>query len=192
MSITETRFQFRDGMEELKKVDYLIVHHTASTRDMTAAEIHAEHLNLGWLGIGYHFYIRKDGSVWRGRPEDGVGSHCEGYNSVSLGICLSGNFEIEEPTLEQLNSLKSLIRELKAKHPKATVHSHSDFNATACCGRNLRNRLKELEKKESYVKVFANGGKISLVFENGEKVSRLFFDEKELLRNLRNGIKFEV
>ena len=49
MSITETKFHFRDGMDELKKVDYLIVHHTASTRDMTAAEIHAEHLNLGEL-----------------------------------------------------------------------------------------------------------------------------------------------
>lgn len=193
MNIIETNLQFRDGMGAVRQVDYLIVHHTASTRDLTVAEIHAEHLNLGWLGFGYHYYIRKDGKVYRGRQEKFSGSHCEGYNAYSLGICLSGNFEVEEPTSEQLDSLRQLIKDLKTKYPKATVHSHSDFNATACCGKNLRNRLSELASdKDSYVKVFANGGKISLVFENGEKVSRLFFDEKELLRNLRNGIKFEV
>lgn len=191
MSIIETNLTFRDGLGNLRNVDFLIVHHTASTRDMTAEEIHNEHLNLGWLGFGYHFYIRKNGVVYRGRPEDRIGSHCEGFNSLSLGICLSGNFEIEEPTIEQLNSLAALVKELQGRYTMATVHSHSDFNATACCGRNLRKYLKDLEKK-SFVKVFARDGKISLVFENGTKISKEFADEKELLKNLRNGVKFEV
>lgn len=193
MNIIETNFKYREGMGFIQEVNYLIIHHSASTRDLTPEEIHQIHLAQSpqWKGFGYHFYIRKDGTVYRGRREKNAGSHCEGYNSVSLGICLSGNFEVEEPTVKQLNSLKTLIKELHLKYPKATIHSHSDFNATACCGKNLRKYLNDLEK-QSFIKIFANNGKISLVFENGNKITKQFYDNKELLNELQIGIKFEV
>ena len=190
MEIKKNNLKFRDGMSLLNEVDFLIIHHTASTRDMTLEEIHQEHLNQGWIGIGYHYYIRKDGRIYIGRNEKYIGAHCENYNSISLGICLSGNFEIEEPTIEQLNSLKTLIKELKFKYPQATIHSHSDFNATACCGKNLRKYLSEIEKT-NFIKVFANNGKISLVFDNGTKITKQFFDNKDLLNKLQIGIKFD-
>lgn len=190
MEIKKNNLKFRDGMNLLNEVDFLIIHHTASTRDMTLEEIHQEHLNQGWIGIGYHYYIRKDGRIYKGRPEKYIGAHCEEYNSISLGICLSGNFEVEEPTIEQLNSLKALIKELKLKYPQATIHSHSDFNATSCCGKNLRKYLSEIEKI-NFIKVFANNGKISLVFDNGSKITKQFYDNKDLLNKLQIGIKFD-
>ena len=49
------------------KVCLIIMHHTAS-EGQTVEQIDREHKRLGWACIGYHFYIRKDGSVYRGRP----------------------------------------------------------------------------------------------------------------------------
>src|SRR5665647_2467990 len=37
--------------------------------------IHKIHLNIGDRGIAYHFYIRRDGKVYAGRPEPTMGAH---------------------------------------------------------------------------------------------------------------------
>lgn len=42
------------------------------------------------LSIGYHYVIRRDGTVEDGRPVDQVGAHAKGHNSKSIGICLVG------------------------------------------------------------------------------------------------------
>ncbi|WP_415328514.1 N-acetylmuramoyl-L-alanine amidase [Clostridium perfringens] len=44
----------------------------------------------GRSGIGYHYFIRKVGCVWNGRPENAKGAHTIGKNSLSIGICLEG------------------------------------------------------------------------------------------------------
>ena len=46
-------------------------------------DVHNRHLSAGWSGIVYHFYIRKDGSIHRGRPEDSISAHALGYNPVA-------------------------------------------------------------------------------------------------------------
>ena len=129
MEIKETKLKFREGMEKHSKIlEYIVIHHTASTRDMTVQEIHQLHLNQGenWKGIGYHFYIDKQGIIWRGRPEEMSGSHALDYNSVSIGICLSGNFEIEKPTDNQLKSLSELLQHLKQKYGNVQIVGHRD------------------------------------------------------------------
>ncbi|MBP9551198.1 MAG: N-acetylmuramoyl-L-alanine amidase, partial [Veillonella sp.] len=49
----------------------------------------------GWAGIGYHFVIRKDGTIERGRPLSVVGAHAQGNNLHTIGICMARNFEKE-------------------------------------------------------------------------------------------------
>lgn len=44
----------------------------------------------GWADVGYHYVIRRDGTVERGRAESKQGSHCYGENHDSLGVCLVG------------------------------------------------------------------------------------------------------
>lgn len=194
MEIKETNLKFREGMEKRSKIlEYIVIHHTASTRDMTVQEIHQLHLNQGenWKGIGYHFYIDKQGVIWRGRPEEMSGSHALDYNFVSLGICLSGNFEIEKPTEKQLKSLTELLQHLKQKYGNVQVVGHRDLNATACPGKNLYSKLGSViaNSKDEYVKVFMTNNKLSVVLENGDKFTHSFTDKNELLRKLSIGLK---
>ena len=72
-------------------VDTLVIHHSASANNLTADDIHKEHINKGWSGIGYHFVITPDGTVYTGRPVNAVGANVENQNSHIIGICLIGN-----------------------------------------------------------------------------------------------------
>ena len=192
MEIKETNLDFGDMSPRSKVLEYIVIHHTASTAKETVEQIHNFHINNnGWAGIGYHFYIRKDGTIYRGRDEKYAGAHCENYNSVSLGICLEGNFEIEQPTDSQLKSLSELLQHLKQKYGNVQIVGHRDLNATACPGKNLYSKLGSViaNSKDEYVKVFMSNNKLSVVLENGDKFTHSFTDKNELLRKLSIGLK---
>ncbi|MBR0519315.1 N-acetylmuramoyl-L-alanine amidase [bacterium] len=195
MEIKETNLNFSSLTPRSKVLEYIVVHHTASTSKETVEQIHYFHINNnGWAGIGYHFYIRKDGTIYRGRPEKYVGAHCEDYNSVSLGICCEGNFEIEQPTEKQLTSLSELLQYLKKKYGNVQVVGHRDLNATACPGKNLYSKMgsviaNAISKQDEYVKVFMTNNKLSVVLENGKKFTYSFTDKNELLRKMSIGLK---
>ena len=114
----------------------VIIHHSAS-HDVGAETIHRWHLDRGWLGIGYHFVIRKDGSIEEGRPEDTVGAHAgSGANGDSIGVCLTGNFEEHDPSPAQMDSLARLIKEhIFKRYGEIVIEGHSDHMSTACPGR---------------------------------------------------------
>lgn len=195
MEIKETNLNFSSLTPRSKVLEYIVIHHTANTSKETVEQIHNFHKNInGWAGIGYHFYIRKDGTIYRGRPEKYVGAHCENYNSVSLGICCEGNFEIEQPTEKQLTSLSELIQYLKKKYGNVQVVGHRDLNATACPGKNLYSKMgsviaNTISKQEEYVKVFMSNNKFSVVLDNGKKFTYSFTDKNELLRKMSIGLK---
>lgn len=195
MEIKETNLNFSSLTPRSKVLEYIVVHHTASTAKETVEQIHNFHINNnGWAGIGYHFYIRKDGTIYKGRPEKYSGAHCENYNSVSLGICLEGNFEIEQPTEKQLTSLSELIQYLKKKYGNVQVVGHRDLNATACPGKNLYSKMgsviaNTISPKEEYVKVFMSNNKLSVVLDNGKKFTYSFTNKEELMRKLSIGLK---
>lgn len=195
MEIKETNLNFSSLTPRSKVLEYIVVHHTASTAKETVEQIHNFHINNnGWAGIGYHFYIRKDGTIYRGRPEKYIGAHCENYNSVSLGICCEGNFEIEQPTEKQLTSLSELIQYLKKKYGNIQVVGHKDLNATACPGKNLYSKLgsviaNAISKQDEYVKVFMSNNKLSVVLDNGSKFTFPFTNKEELMRKLSIGLK---
>jgi len=139
MKIKETEYNFKGKHSKRAKTDFIILHHRAGDGD--AKSIHASHLALGWSGIGYHFYVRKDGSVYRGRPQDTVGAHCAGgginLNPSSVGVCFEGNFETEQMGDAQLDAGRELVCYLKGIYPDAKVGGHNEFMATACPGKNF-------------------------------------------------------
>ena len=119
-----------------KTTDFIVVHCSATTAKMSkvdAAEIDRWHRAKGWQCIGYHFVIKRDGTVEEGREQDKIGAHVEGYNSNSVGICLVGGLADDGKTAEnnftpeQLASLKKLLKAAKVKHPKAVIQGHRDF-----------------------------------------------------------------
>jgi N-acetylmuramoyl-L-alanine amidase len=147
--IEETYLQFR-SLENRTDTNMIVIHHIGGTdRDVSAAEVHEWHLNNGWAGIGYHYVIRKNGTIERGRPRDTVGAHCYGYNQTSVGINVVGNFEEAEPTPEQITSLVALTATVCRFYridPAAsdTIFGHRDLNSTACPGQNLYDMLGDI------------------------------------------------
>lgn len=134
MNIIETNLKFK-SMSKRQSTDRLILHHSACS-SCTAEQIHQWHLNNGWEGAGYHFLVRKDGQIYRLRPEEFVGAHAKGSNYNSIGICAEGNFENETMSEAQKNSLIELVSYLKGKYGISKVLKHSDVNNTACPGKN--------------------------------------------------------
>jgi N-acetyl-anhydromuramyl-L-alanine amidase AmpD len=145
-----------------EKIKYLIVHHTATNRDRTTFEaVKRYHTQVrGWEDIGYHWFINGKGELKKGRDEQWVGAHCKtpGYsmNFQSLGIALTGNFEIENPAKEQIATLDDLLGRLRTKYsiPKENVlgHKEAEGTSTLCPGKNflpyLRTYRKRVEKPE--------------------------------------------
>ena len=113
------------------------MHHTGVTVLQTVNTIHDFHARQGWGGIGYHFYIRRDGTIFRGRPENTIGAHAAGHNHDSIGIAFEGNFETQTMPAAQLRSGQELISWLRQRHNISTIQKHRNVGATACPGRNF-------------------------------------------------------
>lgn len=142
MKIIEQTYRWANGLQKRKSTKYIVLHHRGGNGDVQS--IHNGHVSNGWSGIGYHFYVRKDGSVYRGRPIDTVGAHCTNYNSYSVGVCFEGNFETECMSNLQIKSGQEIISHLKTLFPNAVIKKHKDFNNTVCPGKNFPfNDIKE-------------------------------------------------
>jgi N-acetyl-anhydromuramyl-L-alanine amidase AmpD len=154
LKIIETNIQFRNALSERNTTSRIVLHHSASNASTKYNDIHMWHLNNGWSGIGYHYVIHSDGGVYRGRPEWARGSHAyqdekHEANSNGVGICLSGNFQLDNPTEAQMQSLTLLIHDIWTRYPGIPVIGHKDVMPTACPGENfpwaeLNERLKEV------------------------------------------------
>jgi N-acetylmuramoyl-L-alanine amidase len=112
---------------------YIIWHHAAA-KTCSPDDIHRMHLANGWSGIGYHFFVRKDGRIYRGRPIWAIGAHAKGFNDC-IGICAEGAYHVEKTMpKKQLEALQWLHDRMRKAFPKATDKRHRDVNATACPG----------------------------------------------------------
>lgn len=149
MTITEKTYEWNGTLAARRATEYIILHHRAGEGD--ADSIHKGHIASGWTGIGYHFYVRKDGSVFRGRPQEMVGAHCVGYNLTSVGVCFEGNYQTERTMPPaQLQAGMELVSYLKGLYPCAAVKRHKDFMATVCPGQFFP--FEEIAKRAVSVK----------------------------------------
>jgi N-acetylmuramoyl-L-alanine amidase len=104
-----------------EKIEYLVLHCSAS--NLVAHDdikiIDQWHKDRGFKGVGYHFFIKRDGEIQKGRPLDEdpileaneVGAHTLGINKRSIGVCLSGLQE-SDFTPDQFAALTGLIKHL--------------------------------------------------------------------------------
>lgn len=108
--------------------------------------------SMGFTMIGYNYYVRKDGSVWKGRPDNVTSGNCYNQNHSSLGICFEGNYDKDKTMPEaQFNAGVELIKELKAKYGIREVNGHKHYYNTACPGRYfpLSRMLSSIQGKPS-------------------------------------------
>lgn len=127
-------------MSKRKRTDFIVVHCAATKPSMNIGrkEIDQWHRQRGWLRIGYHYVIRRDGTVETGREVDTVGAHVLNNNHNTVGICLVGGLDEsgkpqENFTDAQYDSLKTLIYQLLTLYPSAKVVGHNHFEKTRAC-----------------------------------------------------------
>lgn len=136
IKIIEEKLEFFPKPRLRRETSILVLHHSAGEGSVKA--VHNYHRGFGWSGIGYHFYVRRDGSVYRGRAEDSIGSHTGGgYNSFSIAVCAEGNFEREKMGKVQAESLRELCAYLKARYPGIVIKLHRELDCTVCPGQNF-------------------------------------------------------
>jgi len=118
-----------------KNIRRIAIHCTATRegQDVDASTIKRWHLGQGWSDIGYHFVIRLDGTVERGRPEEVPGSHVRGFNAGSIAIVYVGGLDAQGKgkdtrTAQQKAAMLELVRGLLAKYPGADVLGHRDHS----------------------------------------------------------------
>lgn len=155
VNIIETNLDF-GYLSERTYTNLIVIHHTGADIDASAKEIHQWHISAPnyYSGIGYHFVIRKDGTIERGRPVDTIGAHSYGYNAHSLGIQLSGDFDKTFPTMAQIEMTAMLIANLCADYciPIDLGHicGHCDLMATDCPGKNLYEKIPIISGKANW------------------------------------------
>ena len=131
--VTKVQFKPRQA------TDAIFVHCSATppTMDIGRETIEMWHKQQGWLAIGYHFIIKRDGTVESGRPVDVVGSHVKDWNSRSVGVCLVGGIDAKGKfeanfTPAQMNALRNKLNELMSQYPNAALMAHHSVAAKAC------------------------------------------------------------
>ena len=72
------------------KTEYLIIHCSATrpSQDIDVRTIDRWHRDRGFLKVGYHAVIKRNGDMEIGRKEDETGAHCKKYNHLSIGNSL--------------------------------------------------------------------------------------------------------
>ena len=125
----------------MRRITLIVIHCSAVKPDQqsSAAQIDSWHRQRGFhLGIGYHYVIRRDGTLEMGRPEYMVGAHCKNHNQHSIGVCYEGGLNArgdpaDTRTPQQRETMRQLINELRERYPKAIVVGHHNLNPLKAC-----------------------------------------------------------
>ena len=125
---------------------------TPEGKDFSIDQIRQWHKNRGFEDIGYHYVVYRDGSVHAGRPENTVGAHCVGHNSISVGVCYIGGVDVDgntpkdTRTAAQKTALRNLLISLSKKYhlKKGSIHRHRDFAKKACPSFDATNEYKSI------------------------------------------------
>lgn len=154
MDIIETNWSWKNPLGTRALTEYIALHHAAAVT-CSVADVDRWHKENGWSGIGYHYFVRKDGSIYRGRPRNALGAQVQGKNNISLGICAEGDYDRERTMpAAQESAIKELLRELKRIYPSAEIVGHGEIGESDCPGKYYplaeikNNYMEELDMEE--------------------------------------------
>jgi len=121
----------------LDEIEHLVVHHTASSPDITPQQIAAYHVQrLDWPGIGYHFMVDPAGQIYMTNRLEAISYHVGLENETGVGVCLIGDFEQRPPPRPQLEATARLLAWLVGLTGLEATYivGHGDLVPTQCPG----------------------------------------------------------
>ena len=127
-------------MDKREITDTIVIHCTQTPADMDVdvEKVTQWHKQRGFDTIGYHYLIKRDGTLQLGRDEDVVGAHAVAVNGTSIGICMIGgsnkNGDWENNFLpEQFDTLKQIVETLKDKYNIERIIGHYEVDDVKKC-----------------------------------------------------------
>ncbi len=123
MKINKVYLRRQDDVTGWNEPNKIIIHHPEYYGSVQG--LNDVMRNMGFTMIGYNYYVRKDGSVWKGRPVNVTSGNCYGKNHSSIGVCFQGNYDKDTSMPEaQFNAGVELIKYLKSKYGISEVNGH--------------------------------------------------------------------
>ena len=141
----------------MRLITLIVIHCSAVRPDQmsSVAQIDTWHHDRGYkFGVGYHYVIRRDGTIEAGRPEWMVGAHCVNHNKYSIGVCYEGGLDArgqpaDTRTAEQKATLRQPLTDLHRRYPRASIVGHHDLNPQKDCPciKNVAREYADLQPK---------------------------------------------
>lgn len=123
----------------MRPIKRIIIHCSATREgvDFDIKDIDHWHKERGWNGCGYHYVIKLDGTIQKGRDIEKIGAHCVRHNKDSIGICYIGGLDEDgRPKDTRTNHQKAgmylLIDRLKKRFPDVSINGHNEFANKDC------------------------------------------------------------
>jgi len=145
--------QIRRAPVQRRRWQFIVVHNSGTRQgNASVFDYYHRHVRRMRNGLAYHFVIGNGTSTGNGEIEvgdrwrrqiNGGHVHSDYLNNISLGICLVGDFNHDQPTRAQLECCEELIRYLRQRCGKIDngdilVRPHRQMNpprwATDCPG----------------------------------------------------------
>ena len=159
---------------DLSQIDTIVVHQTDSKDKGTfhPYDTARHHINSrGWAGIGYHYFIIKDGTIYQTQPDYVISNHASSYNDNSLGVVITGDHRL--PTSKdytcgdneamlgktQYKSLVWTISHLQLKHNLSldNIVAHGQTGSSKSCPNLNMEQLKTDVKKKKIFQLIKKG-----------------------------------
>jgi hypothetical protein len=145
------------------QIETITVHHGGGTGGLRGPELYRSwqrwHFHLGWPDLAYHFIVGRDGTVYEGRPYRAAGDTATEYDPAGhLLFVVEGDFDREDPTAAQLESLAQLVAWGSMYFDAPNIGGHRDHAATTCPGDNLYQHIADGSLAARVTEVISAGG----------------------------------
>ena len=160
----------------LEDIQHLIIHHSAVPPTAGPQRIADYQVSkLDWPGIGYHYLVGEDGTLYHSNTLETISYHAVQANAAGVGICFLGDFSTQVPPRAQLQAGAHLVAWLLQELGLSwdAVKGHQEVLDTRCPGDQWLKgkKWKEMLRKE-VARVKEKGGQLALDREARRDLAR--------------------
>lgn len=137
------------------RITHVTLHHTGDSKPLLPGDSPVARLrglqswgasDRNWWDVPYHFLLGLDGDIYEGRDYHFMGETNTAYDPGGhFLISVIGNYEVQEPTQAQLNSIADMMAWALDQFdlPLDRIGGHYNYADTGCPGKNLRKYLED-------------------------------------------------